>query len=91
MLEGGVAQRQPRHRRPHQRHRSSEGSLPLGSLGTATLFLGDTRIATNVRLFEGQRALGTRVSRAVRDQVLGAGRDWLGNRLRGERDLRVRL
>ncbi|MCP5231175.1 MAG: cache domain-containing protein [Zoogloeaceae bacterium] len=55
-----------------------EGSLPLGSLGTATLFLGDTRIATNVRLFEGQRALGTRVSRAVRDQVLGAGRDWLG-------------
>ena len=55
-----------------------EGSLPLGSLGTATLFLGDTRIATNVRLFEGRRALGTRVSKAVRDQVLGAGKDWLG-------------
>lgn len=55
-----------------------EGSLPLGSQGTATLFLGDTRIATNVRLFEGERALGTRVSQAVRDQVLGHGELWLG-------------
>ena len=55
-----------------------EGSLPLGSKGTATLFLGDTRIATNVRLFEGERALGTRVSRTVRDYVLGAGSTWLG-------------
>lgn len=55
-----------------------DGSLPLGSQGTATLFLGDTRIATNVRLFEGARALGTRVSRAVRDDVLGAGNTWLG-------------
>ncbi len=55
-----------------------EGSLPLGSRGTATLFLGDTRIATNVRLFEGERALGTRVSQAVRDRVLGQGETWLG-------------
>lgn len=55
-----------------------DGSLPLGSQGTATLFLGDTRIATNVRLFEGERALGTRVSAAVRDQVLGRGERWLG-------------
>jgi two-component system, NtrC family, sensor kinase len=55
-----------------------EGSLPLGSQGTATLFLGDTRIATNVRLFEGERALGTRVSQAVRDYVLGDGGIWLG-------------
>ncbi len=53
-----------------------EGSLPLGSVGTATLFLGDTRIATNVRLFEGERALGTRVSRAVREHVLEGGRVW---------------
>jgi two-component system NtrC family sensor kinase len=52
-------------------------SLPLGSRGTATLFLDDVRIATNVRLFENQRALGTRVSLAVRDQVLGEGRTWL--------------
>lgn len=55
-----------------------DGTLPLGSKGTATLFLGDTRIATNVRLFEGERALGTRVSRAVRDYVLGDGGTWLG-------------
>ncbi|GBG00792.1 two-component sensor histidine kinase [Azospira sp. I13] len=56
-----------------------EASLPLGSQGTTTLFLGDTRIATNVRLFEGRRALGTRVSQAVRDKVLGQGQVWLGS------------
>ena len=55
-----------------------DGSLPLGSRGTATLFLDDVRIATNVRLFEGQRALGTRVSAAVRERVLGRGETWLG-------------
>ncbi len=54
-----------------------EGALPLGSRGTATLFLGDVRIATNVRLFEGGRAIGTRVSRAVRAAVLEAGTTWL--------------
>jgi two-component system NtrC family sensor kinase len=53
------------------------GSLPLGSRGTATLFLDDVRIATNVRLFENRRALGTRVSLAVRDHVLGQGKTWL--------------
>src|SRR5262249_8821312 len=52
-------------------------SLPEGSQGTATLFLEDVRISTNVRLFEGKRALGTRVSAAVRDAVLGKGRVWL--------------
>lgn len=55
-----------------------DGTLPLGSRGTATLFLGDTRIATNVRLFEGERALGTRVSAAVRNHVLEEGKVWLG-------------
>lgn len=54
-----------------------DGELMLGSVGTATLFLGDVRIATNVRLFEGGRAIGTRVSQAVRDAVLGAGETWL--------------
>ncbi|WP_439669103.1 histidine kinase [Cupriavidus necator] len=52
-------------------------SLPRGSEGTATLFLDDTRIATNVRLFHGERALGTRVSREVRDKVLLRGEKWL--------------
>jgi two-component system NtrC family sensor kinase len=60
------------------------GSLPFGSLGTATLFLDDVRISTNVRLFadgpraDGSRAIGTRVSRSVREQVLGTGATWLG-------------
>lgn len=51
--------------------------LPDGSQGTATLFLGDVRISTNVRLFEETRALGTRVSQSVRDAVLGRGDVWL--------------
>ncbi len=82
-----------------------EGALPFGSQGTATLFLDDVRISTNVRLFDAvtlptrdaastasgaqgaagaadtgngeQRAIGTRVSRAVRDAVLGRGDTWL--------------
>jgi len=54
-----------------------EASLPEGSKGTATLFLDDVRISTNVRLFEDRRALGTRVSASVRDAVLGDGRTWL--------------
>ena len=53
------------------------GKLLLDSAGTATLFLGDVRIATNVRLFEGGRAIGTRVSQAVRDTVLERGETWL--------------
>ena len=54
-----------------------EGQLLLDIVGTATLFLGDVRISTNVRLFEGGRAIGTRVSQAVRDTVLGEGETWL--------------
>ncbi|MFT3956617.1 MAG: cache domain-containing protein [Piscinibacter sp.] len=57
-----------------------EGSLPFGSQGTATLFLDDVRISTNVRLFSddpANRAIGTRVSQTVRDAVLGRGSTWL--------------
>lgn len=54
-----------------------EGSLPFGSHGTATLFMDDVRITTNVRLFQDQRAIGTRVSQAVRQAVLGEGETWL--------------
>ncbi|MBK8528084.1 MAG: cache domain-containing protein [Rubrivivax sp.] len=57
-----------------------EGALPFGSQGTATLFLDDVRISTNVRLFgpaSEERAIGTRVSQTVRDSVLGQGRTWL--------------
>ncbi|MFM7507599.1 MAG: cache domain-containing protein [Rubrivivax sp.] len=56
------------------------GALPFGSQGTATLFLDDVRISTNVRLFGGpgaERAIGTRVSSAVRDAVLQRGSTWL--------------
>lgn len=45
--------------------------------GTATLFLEDVRVSTNVRLFEDVRALGTRVSAEVRGAVLDEGRTWL--------------
>jgi two-component system, NtrC family, sensor kinase len=60
-----------------------EGSLPFGSVGTATLFLEDVRISTNVRLFRDaaggadSRAIGTRVSQAVREAVLVHGQTWL--------------
>ncbi|MBE0473550.1 MAG: cache domain-containing protein [Rhodoferax sp.] len=54
-----------------------EGSLPLGSVGTATLFLDDVRVTTNVRLFQDRRAIGTRVSKAVREAVLVRGETWL--------------
>lgn len=55
----------------------AEGSLPEGSAGTATLFIDDVRIATNVRLFGNRRALGTRASQVVRNHVLNLGRTWL--------------
>lgn len=53
------------------------GSLPFDSHGTATLFMDDVRITTNVRLFQDQRAIGTRVSQSVRDAVLARGETWL--------------
>ncbi|MFO1219296.1 MAG: cache domain-containing protein [Burkholderiaceae bacterium] len=58
-----------------------QGALPFGSQGTATLFLDDVRITTNVRLFGAvgsERAIGTRVSQAVHDAVLERGETWLG-------------
>lgn len=55
----------------------AECSLPEGSAGTATLFIDDVRIATNVRLFGNRRALGTRASQVVRNHVLNDGKTWL--------------
>ncbi|GAA6180495.1 cache domain-containing protein [Shimia sp. NS0008-38b] len=52
-------------------------SLTEGSQGTATLFLDDVRVSTNVRLFQNERALGTRVSAVVRETVLDRGDVWL--------------
>jgi two-component system, NtrC family, sensor kinase len=47
-------------------------------LGTATIFMGDLRISTNVLDSEGNRAIGTRASKEVADQVLGKGLPWTG-------------
>lgn len=54
-----------------------DGSLISGSRGTATLFLGDVRIATNVRLEGEARAIGTRLSESVRQVTLDQGKTWL--------------
>jgi len=46
--------------------------------GTATIFHGDTRVATNVRLQDGSRAVNTRVSQNVADAVLVRGERYYG-------------
>ncbi len=46
-------------------------------MGTVTIFLDDTRITTNVLDQDGQRAIGTRVSRTVYDNVVRKGKTWL--------------
>ena len=47
-------------------------------IGTATIFQGDLRISTNVMRQDGTRAIGTRVSGQVYDQVLVKGLPWIG-------------
>ena len=47
-------------------------------MGTATIFLHDSRIATTVLRRNGNRALGTRVSKEVADRVLDNGLPWIG-------------
>ncbi|GFO61549.1 two-component sensor histidine kinase [Geomonas silvestris] len=46
-------------------------------VGTATIFLGDTRIATNVMASNGQRAIGTRLSEEVYNRVLLEKKKWI--------------
>jgi two-component system, NtrC family, sensor kinase len=45
-------------------------------IGTATLFLGDIRISTNVRDSAGHRAIGTLVSQEVYKRVFEGGAEW---------------
>ena len=46
-------------------------------IGTATIFLGDLRISTNVMDKEGNRAIGTRAMKEVQELVLGKGTPWI--------------
>ncbi|MFN2262730.1 MAG: cache domain-containing protein [Anaerolineales bacterium] len=47
-------------------------------IGTATIFQDDVRISTNVENADGNRALGTRVTDEVYNQVVGEGEPWIG-------------
>lgn len=53
----------------------SIGRLTSGD--TATLFLGDTRVTTNV-IVDGERAVGTKVSNIIAEKVLQEGEVYLG-------------
>ncbi|UCF74131.1 MAG: cache domain-containing protein [Deltaproteobacteria bacterium] len=46
------------------------------SIGTATIFFNDLRISTNVLAPDGKRAIGTRVSKEVKEHVLDKGERW---------------
>jgi len=46
-------------------------------IGTSTIFHGEVRVSTNVLTDTGERAIGTRVSSEVSDQVLASGRKWV--------------
>jgi len=47
-------------------------------IGTATIFLDDLRISTNVRNEDGSRAIGTRIAEDVYERVVESGQQWLG-------------
>lgn len=50
----------------------------VAGVDTVTIFFGDLRVSTNVMTESGARAVGTRVSEAVRNVVLEEGRDYVG-------------
>ncbi len=50
----------------------------VAGIDTVTIFLGDLRVSTNVLDETGQRAIGTRISQAVRHVVLEEGQEYVG-------------
>jgi two-component system NtrC family sensor kinase len=50
----------------------------IAGIDTVTIFFGDLRVSTNVPNEQGERAVGTRVSQAVRERVLELGEDYVG-------------
>lgn len=50
----------------------------VAGVDTATIFFGDLRVSTNVEDEAGNRAIGTRVSQEVYDQVLVGGQEFTG-------------
>lgn len=55
----------------------SQESFEGIDIGSATIFLGNLRIATTIRLKNGERALGTKVSSEVAEAVLQRSEPWL--------------
>lgn len=45
-------------------------------IGTATIFLDDVRVATNVKNVKGDRAIGSQLSKEVYDYVIQQGNQW---------------
>ncbi len=50
----------------------------VAGIDTVTIFLGDLRVSTNVTDEARRRAIGTRISQAVRQVVLEEGREYVG-------------
>lgn len=50
----------------------------VAGVDTVTIFLGDLRVATNVLLKDGRRAVGTRIAQDVYEVVLEQERDYVG-------------
>jgi two-component system NtrC family sensor kinase len=50
----------------------------IAKIDTATVFLGDLRVSTNVMITEGKRAVGTRLASEVGDVVLKSGQEYVG-------------
>ncbi|MEO0106362.1 MAG: cache domain-containing protein [candidate division WOR-3 bacterium] len=46
-------------------------------IGTATIFMKDLRVSTNVKNIDGSRAIGTLISKEVYEAVIEKGRNWM--------------